>query len=421
MKKVQLIAALSLITGSALAAPAVEWLPPSASDLRATSLSADASLIPASRHVESSPISFSWGLNTDRQAAVQTVTVDSRQYWLDISGQDLAAGISLPLTAPGAVIRVSALDSGTGLQLDPARLQLSVDRRSLDVAALQDITTGATMQSQGMSVPEDTLAFRLPADQDIAQLQVRHPGARGDQPLVVHVFEPNSPWVAEMTAPRSNFLAGEPIDFGIVLAHGQYRFAVDSVEAMLISPDAGQVWSLARSGERGLSGAVPLDGLSAAPGLYEAHAYVEHRIKDTVVRRDLKIAFSVAPAAGRFTGQTRQVGADVGVLALDLGVEVVSDGRYQINAEIYGTNLQGQLEPLAYTQSAAVLEAGTGNIRLELDDSLLQSSGLAAPFEIRGLQLLDQGRMFLLEERQHALVIHEGPVRDSDSAGNRMR
>ncbi len=413
MKKVQIIAALSLITGSALAAPAVEWLPPASSDLVASGLSADIGQLPASRHSESSPVNFSWAMSTDRDPTPQLQRAESRQYWVDVSGSQLAEGVDLPLTAPGAVIRVSALESGSELQLDPARLQLSVDRQALDIANLQDVSTGAIMQRQGMSVPEDTVAFRLPSDVDVARLNVRHPGAIGDQALVVHVFEPNSPWVAEMTAPRTNFLAGQPIEFGLNLSDGTHTFTIEQVDAMLVSPDADQVWSLSHHADRGLNGQIPPAGLSAAAGLYEAHAYIEQQIKGMVVRRDVKIAFSVAPAAGRFTGHARQTAGSV--LALDLGVEVIASGRYQVNGEIFGTNTFGQLQPLAFAQSAALLEPGSGSIRLELDESVLNGSGLTAPFEVRNLQLLDQGRMFLLEERQRAIVIQgqdQAPRRD---------
>ncbi len=410
MKKLQLIVALSLITGSAFSAQAVEWLPPTNNDLVASGLTADLNHIPASRHAESSPVNFSWALSADRDTTVQLQRAESRQYWVDVSGQQLAGGIDLPLTAPGAVIRVSALESGTNLQLDPAQMELSIDRGSLEMASLEDVSTGAMMQRQGMAVPEDTVAFRLPADVDVAQLSIRHPGASADQALVVHVFEPNSPWVAEMTAPRTNFLAGQPIEFGLSLSDGNHTFTIDQVDAMLVSPDAGQVWSLAHSADRGLSGQVPPEGLSAAAGLYEAHAYIEQQIKGLTIRRDVKLAFSMAPQSGRFTGQVRQ--ANASGLGLDLGVEVVTAGRYQVNGEIFGTNVFGELKPLALAQSAAVLEPGTGTIRLDLDESLLNASRLGAPFEVRSLQLLDQGRMFLLEERARAVVI-QGPEQRS--------
>jgi hypothetical protein len=80
----------------------------------------------------------------------------------------------------------------------------------------------------------------------------------------------------------------------------------------------------------------------------------------------------------------------------------------------------GQLQPLAFAQSAAVLEAGQGQIVLTVDEATLAASGLKAPFEVRNLQLLDQGRMYMLEERQRAVVIQASGdhPRWSTGAGN---
>jgi hypothetical protein len=128
----------------------VEWLKSGERDLVADRLSADAASLPASQHGESAPIQFSWAASAGHasQAGMQPATVESRQYWVDIDGQALAAGIDLPTTAPGAVIRISALDGGTTLQLDSARLQLAVDGIALDRAQLHDFATGANCRTR---------------------------------------------------------------------------------------------------------------------------------------------------------------------------------------------------------------------------------------------------------------------------------
>jgi hypothetical protein len=408
MKKQSLIIALALalVTGSAFAGTGVQWLTAGEHDLVADRLNADIAALPASRHGESAPINFAWAAPADYAGqSVQSISVESRQYWVDIDGRSLAEGIELPTTAPGAVIRISALDSGSQLQLDAARLELAIDGHNLGRAELHEVVTGAELQEQGLSVPSDTLAFRVPQDAPSGLLKVRLDGAPDQQAMVVHVFEPDSNWVAQLSAGRSNFLAGQPIDFELSLSNGKHRFAVDSRQAFLVSPDASESWTLAADGEHGrLHAAAPISQASA-PGLYEAHVYVDQRVGDLTVRRDLKLAFSVAPAAGRFTGQVSRIdGPDLG---LGLGVEVAAAGRYQVNGEVYGTNADGQLQPLAFVQSASVLEAGQGRIALSVDEATLAASGLGAPFEVLNLQLLDQGRMYLLEERQRAVVIHD--------------
>lgn len=406
MQKQYFIIALALAAGAAMADSGVEWLEAGNSDLFADRLNANASSLPPSRHAESAPVSFTWAAERDYagQAGMQPVSVESRQYWVDIDGQSLARGIDLPVTSAGAVIRISALEANSRLSLDIEQLELAVNGQSLNRGQLADIASGEQLRDQGLQVPRDSIAFRMPQDVSAGSLNLRLSGAPSQQALVVHVFEPNSDWVASLVAPRSNFLAGQPISFDVVLSNGRQQVAVDSVEAFLVSPNADQSWPLNHDRNASTLGArAPLSS-GQAQGLYEAHAYVEQPAGDIVVRRDLKLAFSVAPAAGRFNGQVSQVaGSD---LQLNLGVEVVAAGRYQVNGEIYGSNPRGQLEPLAFAQSAAVLEAGRGQIGLSVQEEILKASGLQAPFEVRNLQLLDQGRMYMLEERQRAIVLH---------------
>jgi hypothetical protein len=405
MKTVTTIAALALISGSVIAETSIQWLPAGNQDMIASSLVTDTGAIPASRHVETAAINFAWMADADYKGQVNPgMTVESRQYWVDVSGQALAHGVKLPISAPGAVIRVSALESGSGLTLDPARLELAINDQALSGSAIESLVSGADMRAQGMLVPEDSLAFRLPDDSQAGTLQMRLGGSPDDQPLVVHVFEPNSPWVAELSAPRNHFLSDQPIRFSVNISNGDKSFSVDQVNAILINPDASQTMAINRLDDGvGLAGSVPATAISSVPGLYEAHAYVEHNINGMTVKRDLKLAFSVAPAAGRFTGLVEQ---NLGQgLDLNIGLEVAIGGRYQVNGEIFGTDSSGQLQPLAFAQSAAMLEAGRGSIDLAVDAQTIASTGLSAPFEVRNLQLLDQGRMFILEERERAIVI----------------
>jgi hypothetical protein len=406
MKAFNTLIALALISGSAIASNDIEWQPAGERDLVADRLTTQTDAIPASFHTESAPLSYTWA-DTERSqadAALQGAVVESRQYWLDLDSHALERGIKLPISAPGAVIRVSALESGTDLRLDSDLLELSVNGTALNRTAIES-ATGAELRQQGMQVPQDSLAFRLPADSAAGTLEMRLPGTTsGKVPMVIHVFEPESPWVARMSAARSSFLSDQPINLDLVLEDGANTFSVDRVNAMLVTPDASQMLNLSRQNNgQILEGIVPTSVISAAPGLHEIHAYVEHDIDGITVKRDLKLAIGVAPASGRFTGQVQSVPA-LG-LNLSVGIEVAVEGRYQVNAEIFGTNARGDMEPMAFTQSAAVLDAGQGRIGISIDADTLLDSGLSAPFEVRNLQLLDQGRMFVLEHREQALKV----------------
>ena len=419
MKFHKTIFASLLLSSAALVQAEITWFEPSAADIRPLSLEANTRSIPASLHHETSPIHFAWSpaqaTEGRRPAAGPTeqlhegALAESRAFWMDVTGADLARGITLPLSAPGAVIRISALDASSRVSLTAENLQLRLNGRNPRADFGPDqITTGQNMRDQGMRVPSNTLAFRLPEQSGQGQLNVQIANLPGDQALVIHVHEPNSPAIARLALPRHNFLSGEAIQFDLDLGQGRNAMTAHSIQAVLSSPDARETWPIqvARDGSLQITQAPIASRGAVGQGLYEAHVYVEGSFQGQTIRRDLTLAFNIAPATARFTGQATRNQRSAG-LGLDLGIETAAPGRYQVNAEILGTNARGQLEVLGYIQSAAVLSSGRGQLSLEIEPGLLRSSGLTAPFEIRNLQLLDQGRMSLVEHRARAMRISQ--------------
>ena len=413
MRLTKTLIASCLVAGSSLAMAEIEWLDPQSSDLRADRLTTDTRAIPASMHQESDAINFAWSAEeastARRPGAGPTESgtapmVESQQYWLDVTGAELARGVELPLTAPRAVVRISALDADSDLMLDPEKLVLEFDGRPISAEfGPERVSTGAEMRREGMPVPEDTLAFRLTDRTGAGTLKVTHEGVRGNVPLVINVHEPESEWTARLALGRHNYLAGQPLDFDFELGNGSQSIDARSIQAVLASPDASQTWPIESARGTGLTMAsAPLAEIERpAPGLYEAHVYVEGDYRGQTIRRDLTLAFNIAPAIAQFSGEVERGRGDG--LTLVLGVNSAVSGRYQVNAEVMGTNARGQLELLGFVQSASVLEAGSGQIELSLDSDMVRASGLRAPFEVHNLQLLDQGRMYLLEDRQQAL------------------
>jgi len=408
MKRFYCIPALMMVSAGAIAGNA-QWYSPSAGDLHTAELTSGQA-VPPSRHTESTALNYTWPLSRMPGAAISAdARVESRQYWVDTTGDALARGIKLPLSAPGAVIRVSALEHGSALTLNPQALELSIN--GLSVAATEhsgdtsqaELVSGSELRAQGMPVPQDSLAFRLPETGAAGTLHMRLAGAPEHLPLVVHVYEPFSPWTASLSAPRHNYLSVQSLNLELALSDGQNRLPGGAMQALLVSPNADQAWPL-EVGQDGftLHGPIPTE-IPDGPGLFEVHAYVNTTYDDTVIRRDLKLALGISTSHARFS-ETAEVNDRAG-LAISLGVEAAVAGRYQVNAEVHGTDALGHLQGLAMVQSAAVLDAGDGRIRLDVPADLLIESGLQPPYEIRNLELLDQGRMQVLESRQRAMKI----------------
>lgn len=407
-----LLPAVVLAAGTVSAAGPAEWAPQAGDDLRIESLPATTPAAPPSRHVESRPVSYAWPLSIDRSApAPAGPAMESRQYWVDTTGSSLERGLKLPLSAPGAIVRISALHADTGALLDADRLQVNVDGQSLPVtqsAGGLKLLNGSDLQAQGMSVPSDTLAFQLPKQGEPHSLQLQLAGAPAEQPLVVHVFEPESQWVGQLSADRHNYLAGNELKLDVGLVKGDERFAAQSVQAVLVSPDAAHAWPLEVTADGfGLEGVAPQSLPESGEGLYEVHAYLEGHQGGTQVRRDLKVAVNIAVPTARLTDRI-DTGGENG-LTIDLGVEVATAGRYQVSGQVWGTAGNGALQPLAMAQTAAVLEPGEGRLQLDVPARLVVESGLSAPFEVREVQLLDQGRMAVLESRSRGFVIEREP------------
>ncbi|NBB93425.1 MAG: DUF4785 family protein [Gammaproteobacteria bacterium] len=407
MNKLTIISACLLIAGSVSAAP-VEWAASQPGDQRIDNLPSSEPAAPPSRHAESEPVQFAWPLSFDRAGpAPDGPATESRSYWVDTDGAALENGVKLPLSAPAAVVRISALHQDSGVLLDAGQLQVDIDGRELRVtqgAGGIRLVTGADLQAQGMPVPADTLAFQLPDEGDPRTLNLRLAGAPAEQPLVVHVFEPKSAWTGSISAPSHNWLAGQSLQLDLALNDGERRIAPDSVQAVLVSPDAAHSWPLEVTDDGfGLVGAAPQALPDAGQGLYEVYAYVQGRRDGTQVRRDLKLALSIATPTARLAGNAdASLGEGVSV---DVAVEVATAGRYQISGQVWGTDADGELQPLAMAQSAALLDPGQGRIGLKVPAGLVSESGLSAPFEVRRLELLDQGRMTLLERRIGGLKI----------------
>ena len=392
------------------------WLETRTGDFGAQSLRIDPAVVPGSRHAENAPVRFAWvlqGVSADSlEQSSGSMRVESRQYWVDATGAELADGVSLPLTSRGAVIRVSPLEAGSNVAgeigIDPASVQLSVNGKRFDsTKSMMQVTDGASLQRLGMSVPVRTIAFKLDNSIPPGKLDLAVARLPADQKLVVHVFEPDSDWVAELAVPRDTFVAGETLEFGFGLGDGRGKTRVDSVQAVLADPFADKTWALEIDKADGtLTRQAPADRfVSGQDGLFEAYVYLETVQDGLTIRRDLKLPVSIVPPLARFTGQT-VAKLDDG-LTLEVGVETAVPGRFQLNGQIFGTAADGSLKPLAMAQSAAVIDGRSGRIELQVSSNMLKASGLRAPFEVRNLELLDQGRMFVLQRRQRGLLLED--------------
>ena len=409
MKRIPAIAStVALFLASPLAAQ-VLWLEPSATDLLSTRVvapPAGGALATEAREA----VSFSWALPADRPLAAAPVpfTAESREYWLRVSGADLGRGVRLPTTAPGALIRLSPQPGagGTAPRLEDIELRDAGGRSFPAGRGVAALASAEALAAAGADFEPGTAAFLVREELGAGALTLGWAAAEPRATYIVHVFDRASKAVLRLSTNRPFYLDGDRLvlEAGISLAGA--RLALEQVTGFAVSP-AGRAWPLrfARQPRGTYRAELRLDAREAAqPGLWQVEIQAGGRRDGFEVLRNARTAFPCAVPTARFSGDV-ELGKASG-LSLTLGVEAATPGRYEVRGILFGTNpATGGLEPFAAAHSAAWLETGRGVLALEVEPSILAGSHLKPPYEVRQLELRDQGRMGLLEGRGRALVI----------------
>lgn len=352
--------------------------------------------------IERAPVTFAWALDpTQALAAPVPFVASSRSYWEMVDAVTLQRGLDLPLTAPDAVIQVSPVPGARALA--PEQWEV---RDPAGVLAVDKVVDAQQLRAAGMRVGQGSAMVRTGSSAAVGNYRLQSAQAQGR--YVVQVLEPNSTFALQLQADRQQVLAGGSValtarlldDGGsAALATGRAtaRALPAGGEALLVAPD-GRSWPVPLvAGKEGLRARVTIpQDIGRVQGLWELQAFVSAN----GVQRDAKVAFAVAQPTARFSGQ---VAVDSARRAVTLPLQIGAPGRYEARGTLYATGPDGQLHPVAQAHSAAWFDKA-GNAELQLPfASVALPRGYAAPFELRDLQLQDQGRMAPIESRAVAV------------------
>lgn len=370
----------------------------------------------AGPEVSREPVSFTWALDPETApAALGSVptpwTGESRSYHLNLSAAELRAGVALPTTAPGALVHLGPAPESRGttaeLGLQGLVLTRGEDRWSGEQASSL-MVDAAALQAAGAGFAAGTLAFRLDEalGAGVFRLQIPDLDSGREVRFTVQVLEPSSPVVARIrsdAAVYSDASTGgvdiDPVTGGVILAFPRAR-------GFAVSP-GGKVLQLDFVPKNGvLRAQLPLQADSTGRlGLWEVHASLTGEWNGSPVMRSLHTSFGVTVPTARLIGDATL--SEGGSLAPRLRVQVGAAGRYEVRGVLFGTDAAGTLRPVAVAHSAAWLETGEGSLTLAFDPSVPAAAGVGAPFEVRHLELRDQGRMGLLQRQIRGLVLPE--------------
>ncbi|SHE92539.1 protein of unknown function [Microbulbifer donghaiensis] len=328
-------------------------------------------------------------------------TEHSRVFFRKVSGAELNRGAELVIEAEKAVIQISPLDRGNNgkrvVNSDiPRGMTLSngTERRRVD-----DDSIALYRKSQGLreNFPDfygRAHVMRVPAEMGRGKFTLQANGnARADAEYIVYVLDKHSDTALEVQTPRKRFARGG----NLVLEarpSGSAGAKLESIATTLIAPN-GQRYDV--SGQMSANGyrvswPIKADAPSVPGELWRIEVRSTLRnARDEAIER-------VAVVAADIFLQTAKISAvDGGAQKLNLSVDVRDAGRYEVRALVFGRDGAGEYKPILLAYQAEWLDAGLREMQLPIDQSKLEASGLKAPYEVRNIQFLDQGRMSVLE------------------------
>lgn len=395
LKITALAAALSMASGAQAQTFQLER---SEGDLIPASVSAPKSKLSA--EVETQALHFAWALDpADELQPAQAYVAESREFWAQLDAGAAKSGFAFTPSAEGTLVRISRTSAAKSTRLGLADVQLRVDGQAVETqAAIRNLAGDAELKSAGAVFSEGTVVFELAPSLVGKRVEVALP--KSNESVLMHVLEPNSRFAMKLKADRLHAQAGGRLTLTANFAEGGLPLKAERIAGLVTAPDGRSfdvTFKLDNSGMGTAEFDVPAD---AEGGMlpWEVHAFGRAGAGKSQVLRDARTGFQLGQASARLAGSAHAKRLQDG-LAFELPLQAASTGRYELRGTLYGTDAKGELRPLAIAHTADLLQAGAGSLELRFPAELLRSA-LGAPYALRDLNLSDQSRMSLSEQRQ---------------------
>jgi len=378
------------------------------------------------------PVAVAWPLaaGSPLRSAAPPFVAASREHWFRVTAAELEAGVDPAIGSPGALIRLSPIVSDrSAVAPPPPSLEdvVIVDgagESHRGAAAVATLVDEEALAAAGAELPEGSSALRLRAELGAGPFRLRLAGAatNGASGYLVHVFEPESAVVLTLGADRSAYAADSTGEIALALEDAGSRLSPVEIVGFVHSPGGALAALEFVPGPDGrFHASFPARGEDARAGLWQAEVAVvaaagaaaieagedepgerrqRPRGKSRFHRRTARTAFAVALPTARLVGAI-----DVAVrpgaagIAVAVPVEIASAGRYAVRGTVAAKRPDGSRLAVARAESAAWLEAGEGELVLELPAEVLVAAAPGSELELVELELVDPGRLGLLERR----------------------
>ena len=342
----------------------------------------------------------------------------SDEYWLNVTGAELNAGVQLNLSQAGSLVRIAPrgdVSTGALMHADavaPERVQI---QRIGQTPQGKNASPQATESLVKSLASAEALASAGLAD-DSSALQMSDKATAGEYRLqvsqalvakanyLVNVKEKGSPYQLSIKAPSAIAADAQTLGVKLALSQSDNQFApkaklkqADGTEQALAMVKQGDEWQALVPAD------LPLASSNA--GLSEIEVTVQTQVDGRPVLRTVKTAFKSYVNSASIKPEVLTIW-DKGVPnQVNFELTVAEAGRFGLSGVLTGTNAKGQKVAIMRTQAATWLTPESPKLKLMFDPKLIQASGLQPPFELNELELQDQGQMARLSFQANALVL----------------
>jgi hypothetical protein len=353
------------------------------------------------------PVSMNMAVKGDIDLNARPHVAEGRGYQLKVNVAEFNEGVALPITTPGALVRVSpASKIASDSPIDPINMVLVDERgdvfshgRGMDMLVSDDQLRAAKKNP----LNPGTSVFRTNDALGSGALTLYADGIdynTGGE-YFIDVLEKSSNVALHLQTGSDSYLQGQTVSLRADLMNGDHKMAITSAIGVLTAPD-GRTFPITFK-EAGSTDFV-LREQSDTPGLWQVKVTVTADVDGVTVQRDARTAFAATLPTARFTGSANVERGSAGV-ATDLGIEVGTSGRYEVRGILFGTSADGTMKPVAVGHSANWFTPGDHLLTLSFEQALIDEAGVSAPFAIKDLRLIHQDRMGLLHRQAHGLLI----------------
>jgi hypothetical protein len=358
--------------------------------------------------IEKAAVHFSQRISTNKPISFKAkgYTSISDEYWFEATGKQLKTGVELAISTPGALVRLSgkhAKDkhSPQTKGIDPSSVQLFKNNKKLSTPFSQKVSQ---QEFATANIFPNSSAMKLKSElgKGVFTLKVND-YLDDNQRYVVNVKEKNTEHKLHLSLAKQSYMQGEKINF-------TSQLKATSTNKPTLTQGRPAAYIKTPSGERKMLDfiqngnefefTVPASLAPTKRGqLFELYVETENNTKGLKVKRNAKVAFSVAQPTARIEGVAKLNQDNPTVTDfVDINLQVVSEGRYEISAMIYGSRGKKLSLPFMLSRSAYYLTPGDHTVKLQLDTNIIRDSGLKAPFTVKNIRLMDQSRMALLQQ-----------------------